>query len=519
MRIMIVDDEPIFLYHLKETIQSCCEALNCAFDFVSECYSAEKAIMNIPEVLPDIIFTDIRMNAMDGIELAQKVREEWPHIKVIIVSGYPSFDYARSAMRANVVDYLIKPIESEAVLKVLTQTLGHMNANLYQRKGVLLQTLIEKGGMSSGHNGLDPNLLSSNPYGVIAVNSSEFQFNPLLYDAHMGMQSVCCESIRPMLLEGEEVWLFPNANKKGLLFIFTLREYQLSKMKSIGEYLLDRYSTQQSFAITAISPQLKEVSELREEVRRLSRNLDHHQVIGLNILLLPEDREMENNKEYTSLSDIQGKTLNYLSKKNDWHGIREAILQLFEVWRMESCPSVYIEMNLRKVVDAMGQLSDYQDPLIRREMEQSIQDLLFASADFNEVGDVFVDWLQSIVKPSSQPSEKKGKALFHRIQQYIMANLGQPLNLLVLTEEFKVSSTYLCNLFRIYCGGSFVEYFTDLRINKAKALLHDHPEIPIKDISEIVGYIDRHYFSKVFKSSTGLTPSEFRNQIAHPSSI
>ncbi|WP_256758491.1 response regulator [Cohnella sp. WQ 127256] len=515
MRIMLVDDEPVFLYHLKEIIQDCCEQLECAANFVSECYSAERALAQIPVTLPDLIFTDIRMNAMDGLELAQKIREDWPLIKVIIVSGYPSFDYARSALRANVVDYLIKPIETNAVLEVLTQTLDQMNHNVYQQQRDLLQTLIEKGEASSytKDNGLFTDGLSpSHHYGVIAVNSSEFQFNPLLYDAHIGMDSDTTEPIRSMLNKGDEVWLFPNANKQGLLFIFALQNYDGFKMKSIGEHLLNRYSTPQSSAIAAISSLVQEAADIREAIKKLSRSLNKHQVIGMNVLLLPNHMEKNNSVEYTVLSSVQEKTFNYLSNNKDWQGIRDAVLQLFSVWEAERCPSVNIEMNLRKVVDAIGILLSHQDPLTRKEMEHSIHDLLFSSSNFTEAGEAFVDWLQSFVQAADQPSEKKGEALFHRIQKFIMDNLGEPLNLLILTKEFNISSTYLCNLFRIYCGSSFVEYFTDLRIAKAKELLKDHPEIPIKDISEIVGYMDRHYFSKVFKLIAGLTPSEFRSQ-------
>jgi two-component system response regulator YesN len=515
MRIMLVDDEPIFLVHLKEVVQACCEQLECTVNFVSECYSAEKAIALIPETLPDLIFTDIRMKAMDGLELAQRIHEEWPLIKVIIVSGYPSFDYARSAMRARVVDYLVKPIEPQAVLEVLTQTLDHMNSNQYQRKRALLQMVMENGELDpsySGKDSSDSDLIACDRYGIIAVNSSEFQFNPLLYDSHMSMQSEYAESIRPMLEPGEEVWIFPNANKRGLLFVIALRHYDELKLKRLGNSLLERYSTAQSFAIAAISPLVSEASELRESVRKLTRSMDMHHVIGTNVMLHPDNLERGMSRDYTWITQAQEKTFNYLGNKHDWSGIRESIMQLFEIWRIESCPSLFMEINLRTVMDAIGILSSYQDPLSRKELEQAIQDLLFASSSFTEAGDAFVDWLQSIAKPSDPYSENKGEALFHRIQQFITANVGEPLNLLTLTEEFSISSTYLCNLFRIYSESTFVEYFTELRINKAKELLIDHPEIPIKDISEIVGYTDRHYFSKVFKSLAEMTPSEFRNQ-------
>jgi len=79
-------------------------------------------------------------------------------------------------------------------------------------------------------------------------------------------------------------------------------------------------------------------------------------------------------------------------------------------------------------------------------------------------------------------------------------------------DKYQISSTHLGNLFRKYVGKTYVEYLTGLRMEKAQQLMLAHPDMPLKDIAEIVGYIDRHYFTKVFKQTTGLSPSVFRER-------
>jgi len=503
IKIMLVDDEPIFLYHLKEIVQTCCGLLGCAADFVAECYDAEDALSQVDGADPDLVFTDIRMSEMDGLDFAQKLRKEKPRIKVVIVSGYPSFDYARTALRAQVADYLIKPIEPSAVTEVLKQTLRQLKAETYSKKRSRLQGYLE------GEPELDPAFAGS--LWPIAANCSDMHFNPLLYDSLLLNGSEHLDFLYPHLEPEEDVWVLPGADKQGLLFVFTLARYGRERSIELGRRLISRYSKPQAFTIVAVGHPVDDPTRLKDEAKKLARKLDNRQVIGRSILLPPDESDEPAPEAYASLSDAQEKTLEYKANKSDWPGIRDAVIRLFGEWEKQSCPSAFVEMNLRRIADAVGTETRRMHPLARRETESAIRELLSASSGFAEAGEAFADWLQSSAKTQDQPNGKKSEALFNRIQQFIAERLGEPLSLTALTEEFDISSTYLCNLFRIYRGSSFVEYFTELRINKAKELLNLRPEIPIKDIAEIVGYADRHYFSKVFKASVGLTPSEYRS--------
>lgn len=513
MRIMLVDDEPFFLENLREVIQQCGHNLQLPIHIVSECYSAEKAISEIPVMLPDLIFTDIRMTDMDGLELAQHVRDEWPHIKTIIVSGYPSFDYARTALKANVVDYLVKPIEPAIIMDVLKQAASHMQEHIYLRKHALLQYMLK------AHVSADIEHISiaAQPsfqsLAIVALHSSVFQFNPLLYDQHTTKFNTDLKQLRGILGSEEEVWAFTNPNKKGVYFIFEFAIHEEARLHEISQFLLNSYSTPESCAIVAYSSFFSDVHETNKYARLLTSSLDYHYVIGKNQLLTEEQLKREGQSSYLTISDVQLNTLNYLGQKQDWKSIQQLIKELFQEWENVQCPAFIIEIELRKVTKALGYSLEERDPKFIREMEVTIQELLFDSANFEEAGQAFTDWLEAVMKPSELKSEKRSEVLFQQIEHYIAANLAQPLTLQTLTDKFDISSTYLCNLFRIHSSSSFVEHLTEQRLLKAKRLLAEQTDMPIKDIAEIVGYIDRHYFSKVFKTYEGRTPSEYRSSM------
>jgi two-component system, response regulator YesN len=117
-KVFLVEDEIVMREGIKNNIQWEQEG----FEFVGEASDGELAYPMILNEKPDILITDIKMPFMDGLELSRMVKKEFPNIKIIILSGYNEFDYAKQAIHIGVTDYLLKPISSaklmEAVKKV-----------------------------------------------------------------------------------------------------------------------------------------------------------------------------------------------------------------------------------------------------------------------------------------------------------------------------------------------------------------------------------------------------------------
>lgn len=113
--LMIVDDEPLTREYFKLNIHK----LDERWEVVAEAMEGSEALEILDKLNIDLVITDIKMPVMDGLELCKVVSEKYPNIKLVILSGYDEFDFARQAVKYGVVDYILKPIVKEELKSML----------------------------------------------------------------------------------------------------------------------------------------------------------------------------------------------------------------------------------------------------------------------------------------------------------------------------------------------------------------------------------------------------------------
>ena len=129
IKVFLVEDEVIMRNGIKRNIPWEKEG----FTFVGDASDGELAWPLIKKTQPDILITDIRMPFMNGLELSELVRKEMPDTKIIILSGYSEFDYAKQAITLGVTDYLLKPITSEKLMEVVKRVADIIREERAQR--------------------------------------------------------------------------------------------------------------------------------------------------------------------------------------------------------------------------------------------------------------------------------------------------------------------------------------------------------------------------------------------------
>ncbi|MCX7796594.1 MAG: response regulator [bacterium] len=114
-RVMVVEDEERILNNIIRKI----DESNLGFKVVGKALTGKQALTLADELTPDVIFTDIKMPVMDGLELIEHLYFRYPYVKVVIISGYADFEYAQKAIIYDVKGYLLKPIDNEALMEIL----------------------------------------------------------------------------------------------------------------------------------------------------------------------------------------------------------------------------------------------------------------------------------------------------------------------------------------------------------------------------------------------------------------
>lgn len=513
MRIMIVDDEPFYTDHLKEVIENSSFSTAEQAQIVAQCISASQALELIPTVQPHLIFTDIKMQLMNGIELATTIRQQWPHIIVVIVSGYSSFEYARDAIRAYVNDYLVKPVDPSSIEQILDKT----------NKRIIRETDLQQQQMLKA-------LLDNEPLGL---NSLAFlkhcfafpSFAILLF--HKKTTSTREESIFPsseviyqslsqsqLLLHIEKAWILPKVDHKSGFVILGLHECDYPRLKAIATHLLQIMNGEEYILSMAVSPIFNKIIHLHQLANQLRDQLYQQLVIGYSKEIYLFEKITTHETSNLLLDSSDEKKLAIIVDKRDWKQLRRVITQWFSQWEKNSCPNLFMQKNVNRILQWLEKYFRSLDPLTSVATEKALEELIESAYSFQQAETEIWNLLSNTFQMEDQNSNNdKGIQLIELITEYLGANLSEALTMTQVIERFQISSTHLGNLFRRYIGKTFVEYLTTLRIDKAKELIRMDPDMPLKDIAEIVGYTDRHYFTKVFKLVTGIPPTEFKDQL------
>ena len=125
-RIILVDDEE----EVRKSIIRKIDWQAVGFTVVGDAENGEDALEKIEALEPDVVLTDIRMPYMDGLTLAEKIRQRYPSMKIVIFSGYDDFDYAKRAIKLNVTEYILKPVNVEELTAILRRIQESLVGNL-----------------------------------------------------------------------------------------------------------------------------------------------------------------------------------------------------------------------------------------------------------------------------------------------------------------------------------------------------------------------------------------------------
>ena len=143
--------------------------------------------------------------------------------------------------------------------------------------------------------------------------------------------------------------------------------------------------------------------------------------------------------------------------------------------------------------------------------EVAMEEILCGATNIN---DIFMELSNLLNHAELKNKEEKldSSEFIQKVKEYIVNHLSEDLSLKNTSKKFGISQTYLGQLFNKYQKVSFSNYVIEMRIQRAKELLDNDKEILIKDVAKSVGYQDQFYFSRVFRSMTGITPTDYINK-------
>ena len=522
--VFLVDDEHIVLDGIRNRINWEDEG----FTFAGEALDGELAYSMIQEVKPDILITDIKMPFIDGLELSKMVKKIQPWIKIIILSGHDEFDFAKQAISIGVEDYLLKPFTHEQIL----ESLNKAARNLDEEKKHDQDLTRLKNELVSSQYLLRNKFLTDLVLGTMDTAKVMEQSISLDIPLASRLYKVIISDLHP---EKEDSFIIQNfhsrlnaliKNTGNVISFFIGPERLVSIIMGSDENEIEETSYSYAEAIEHIAVQnldCKVVSAMGKTVehkvhittsyydadhileqtkfwnRSRILNSDDIREYNQGSLSIHENDPIVDRLKYASIKEIDDIVKQYLEMLND---------------NDEQFPVIasYLFVD---VIMAVSKLAEDFGGNIKEIMPEVLSHSYIDNAVRNQ--ETFCREIKRVLSSILEFRDSKLNNRYVEVilsaKEYINKNFAsQDTSLKVVADHVHLSPNHFSTIFSQECGITFIEYLTNVRIDEAKKLLTQGTK-KSSDIAYDCGFSDPHYFSYIFKKTTGISPREYKNSL------
>jgi len=513
-KVFVVEDEPFILKTIKQMIGNA----NLNFEIVGDAYNGEVALPLIRDSRPDIVFTDIKMPVMDGLALIQNLRESNPDIVTVVISGFQEFDYARQSLQLGVYDYLLKPLSSQALENLLKRIHAQLKAKEKESRNELLELLI---------NNINPSQSFSKGKLTDLFAYTGYQYMLLCAGSYCTFPSLWLTPAKEFWIKNDPETLLANESDAGNAYWVLDGEHDNEKIivagytgeegrSEVKNKLVGIHShlAASGFPLTSVirhaGTKITEIAPLLQ----VSRIILNKSIRFAGSRLIDGDKShMPSSGEKTvSLDKNSEKLLDLLIQNHQEARFKEELNKLFRICETTAITQLNLERILKQILGMFFNSVDIIPDGRTEEIEMEVNELISNSTSYKSLGEGFHILIDDLfrLKKNKTEMEESQTVLAEKVEQYIKANFCNPVNLQSMADYFHVAPQHLSRTYKRIKGLTPNNYIIELRIEKTKELLLIKPPIVLKEIAEAVGFNDPFYLSKVFKSVTGKSPSEFR---------
>ena len=525
-RIMLADDEGIvidsFSYLLKEEFGD---------DVVIEYGKTGRSVIELAERFrPDIAVMDIRMPGINGIDAIREIRKINSQVVFIVCSAYDKFDYAKEAINLGVMEYLNKPVDRTKFIETIKKAMGNIDSDREKRTMELetkekLETVVP-----IIESGLIYNLLFQDFFKDDLVN-----FNKLLeIDEEYGYMIVL------VFGDEQEGSFMTNAVGTSVRVQNSVRDLR----DIIKGYTGGIVGPVMANKIAVFVPTDKDEFDYNERinlietcrlmVRRLNRELDIKFRAGIGSIKPLDKMAASYNEGVDSLtlsteSVVHADDLvigcgyedNYPidTENNLIEGVRRGDLNMainaagqFYDWMIENYKDYESDVKVKTlefVIWAEHLGYSKGGKTYRFRSREDYLPYINSVNDYDELRKWFIDKISEACQSVLFRKETQSTNIIDKAKEYIFSNYKNDISLDDVSREVDISPYYFSKIFKKETGENFIEYLTNIRIEKAKELL-ENTDMSMKEICIEVGYSNPNYFSRSFKKNVGVTPTEYK---------
>lgn len=500
IRVLIAEDEPPTLRRIREMV----ERVDPAFFVAATALNGREALRRLAETHIDLVLTDIRMPAVDGLELMDEIQCCYPDCMVVVLSGYQDYEYMSRAMRARSLDYLLKPVAEKELADMLSRVKAQHQTLSRERLSRDLSKQLNKA---------TPGTLTSG-------------------DAEVGVCLFCAGGM-PL---GDDVEMYPGANtwtgnSLEALAFDVVPDYTSFCWEFMGDtpverilifqapgeefgpwcqYLHEALLAEAALPISCACTQGPVALNRMNDTLKLLRDvLRHHIRIGRSSFVCLDTHAPPPRIEQVSDRDSAQKLAELLASGciAQPSAVRR---ELFQRMVNEQWPQDRVARLMMDAASETARSMRIEDGERVRAYKKVLCDAACTALSFKELEQNICS-LQPLERVDAGKATARQREVAEGIERYLRANYATHITNQTIGQVFGYVPSYTSLLFRQVYEMSPSEYLTQIRMREAKMLMQANPDMLIREVADRVGFKSQHHFSRTFKKFEGMWPSNYQS--------
>ncbi|KOO46341.1 response regulator [Priestia koreensis] len=503
--ILIVDDEEIERIALQKIIERNLPNTS----VVASAENGREAIEFAMRYKPDLILMDIKMPGINGLEAIKKIKQEVRNARIVIVSSYDTFDYAQSAIRLGVKDYLLKPSKPDVIVETLQGVIDEiLVANHAQKEQEKVSNKLKKM-LPIMETDLVSQLLFDQVHDVhleemldlleVSTTTNAFVCLLTLSEDTSEEQYKLYKKVKEMFYLHAKGWIGALSNRQIPLIIFIEEGSFRSNALAVTKKLIDGVKGDLSVGIGNPYVSLHDIHH------------SYHEAIRSSVRNYPSKKYhfyQDMKEEESVFDDLYAnieKQMFEKMKDNQWSDSKQLIEEAISLCRKHACSILETQQRICSTMMAMKRyMTEIGYPFTAP--------IVLTGMSYEQIAREASHLMDLLTQSHHILNQQQEHDIAQRMKNYIQEHYYTMISLETMADKFDLTPHYLSKIFKDSFQISYIDYLTKFRIEKAKELMRKTDQ-SVKEIAIDIGYTDPNYFSRVFKKVCKMSPSQYREQL------
>lgn len=512
---IIIDDEELTRKGILSKLASVSDQVSC----IGEAKNGEEGLELTEKLRPDIVITDMKMPVMGGDLLLPLLTEKYPDMPIIVISGYRDFEYSRQAIRANAIDYLLKPFSDEDIISAIMQAAAKIET-AFQAENKLRETVEDN---ETIHYSYDKeqlrNLISGYSDASVNLRSRRLQFanqnrSLVLMLLHSSMR-LTEDAISAFLCDNnyDETGLYlPHmyTDTLGFLLLFLppnahldIRTFSTQIVRSLSSH----FRAQNQKVIYGVSAPCVSPQRLHGALLESVHALNQRRIGDTNNIYFFEEKKPSHRRIVWERTE----ELLFNMEAGHTRDVKQLTEALFQYYRSLT------EVSLSEIKHSCSQLtsqvklmlSQYIRQVNSASLESSTQNILDTLFSLEEMESYYQQFFKTIAMSLENDNIYSDSDVVKNVRTYIDHNYQKDISVEFVASLFHMNRSYLSHIFKKKTNCSFVDYLNRVRIDHAKTILKETDK-KMYQVAKGVGYDNVRHFYHIFKKLEKMTPEQYR---------